>query len=123
LKLETRVDGGKVHECPIDDPFIRASTVVGWSLWDWLKMLFQSPREITVTTRVIGNGVAHKRWFNGTDACDRCESVIGYPHDGSSAADHGYHHGEERLCNACYYGVSHPLPLVEGVSSSDDSSV
>lgn len=105
LKLETRVDDVKVHEQQIDDPFLRTQTVIGWGVWDWLKMLFKSPREIVVVTHVIGDGVAHKRWFAGLDACDRCETTIGYPHDGSSNADPGYHHGEERLCERCYYGL------------------
>lgn len=122
MTLETDVDGKRVHTQDIDDPFLTTSTRVGWNLWDWFKMLFKSPREIVVRTRVHGDGVAHKRWFAGVDACEQCESVIGFPHDGSSADDPGYHHGDKRLCGPCYYGTSHPLPLVARSSSSDESS-
>lgn len=103
LQLETRMDDEKIHEMSINDPFLRTSTTIEWSLWDWLKMLFKRPRQTVIVTRIIADDVAYKRWFSGVDACDRCAAVIGYPHDGSNADDPGYHHGDERLCETCYY--------------------
>jgi hypothetical protein len=102
----TRIDGKETYRQQIADPFATTKVIIGWNLWDWLRMLFSRPREIEVVVEIQGDGVATNRWFAGRDVCERCQrTAIGFPLDGSSAADPGYHHGEERLCERCYYGL------------------
>ena len=102
----------KSHEQAIDDPFVNTTTVTHWSLLSWFLMLFRG-RTHTVRFHIHGDSVAMKRWFAGQDGCDRCGQTIGFPHDGSSAADPGYHHGDERICEDCYYGRE-PAPKTNG---------
>ena len=106
LSVRSSVDGKTIAAVNIEDPFHTTRVVVGWNLRDWLKMLFRRKREIEVCVKVQADGVATRRWFQGQDVCEVCKKTpIGYPHDGSSAADPGYHEGTERLCERCYYGV------------------
>lgn len=104
LKTVTHVDGAKIGEQPIDDPFANVNVVVRWTLWEWLKLLFT--REMVVRVKVQADGVAIDRWFTGADTCERCCRVkIGQPHDGSNTSDPGYHHGDERWCHDCHYDI------------------
>lgn len=115
----TRIDGVETHKQPIADPFATTKVVVGWNLRDWLKMLFRRRREIEVVVKIQGDNVAIQRWFSGRDMCDRCHmEQIGFPHDGSSAADPGYHEGDERLCERCYYRLPQkPLDILASAES------
>lgn len=105
LSVCVKIDGQTVHEKSIEDPFVTTRSVVTLSIWEWLCLLVKRPRQIEFALNIRADGVAQKRWFAGQDACDRCATTIGYPHDGSNASDPGYHHGSERLCEACFYGV------------------
>lgn len=122
LVVRVRVDGEKVHERGIEDPFVTARTIVTLTFWEWLCLLFRRPRQIEVIVNVDGDGVATKRWFVGQDGCDRCAVTIGFPHDGSNADDPGYHHGKERLCEACYYGTPKVLRDLNPCGNSYSSS-
>ncbi len=105
MAVITSVDGREICNQPIEDPFLRTRIVVGWTLWEWLKMLFTWDRHVEVVVHVRSDGVAQARWFRGEDVCTKCKRrPIGYPHDGSSASKPGYESGEDRLCESCYYG-------------------
>jgi hypothetical protein len=104
LRVVTEIDGKVTSNIRVEDPFAHTSVIVGWNLWDWFKMLFSRSRELRIRVDIRGDGVAQARWFRGVDVCERCQRTpIGIPHDGSAAHDPGYHHGEERLCESCYY--------------------
>lgn len=98
------VDDEKIAETPIEDPFATIKTVIVLTFWEWLKLFWK--RQIEVRSHIRSDGVALGRWFQGADICEKCKhAVIGYPNDGSSAANPGYHHGDERWCEACYYSA------------------
>jgi hypothetical protein len=105
LAVDVVVDQKTVHNQPIDDPFCTTRTEldIRFSFWERIKLLFSASHRIQIIHHIRGDSVAMKRWFAGQDGCDWCGATIGYPHDGSSAADPGYHHGDERLCETCYY--------------------
>lgn len=104
LNLKTWRDGVKVGvNVPIADPFHRTEVVCSWSLWDWFKMLFRRKRETVITVMVGGDSVAMKRWFQGQDTCERCQTRKIGPLPGVHETEPGYHHGNERWCEDCYY--------------------
>lgn len=71
LKIVTRRDGELVGiKQAVCDPFHTTTVVLGWSLWDWLKMLFRQGRSTTVVVSVEADCVATGRWFKGVDACE-----------------------------------------------------
>ena len=107
LRSEVWVNGEKTHSQPIDDPFATVKTEVEtvFSFWDRIKLLFTGRHTVSVRFHIQADGVATKRWFSCKDACERCAKTIGYPHDGSNEDNPGYHHGEERLCEECYYNI------------------
>jgi hypothetical protein len=105
LAAETVVDGRTVRNQPIDDPFATTMSEIDirFSLLDRIKLLFTGRHHVQVLHKIVGDSIAIKRWFEGKDACDWCGTTIGFPNDGSSEADPGYHHhGDERLCERCY---------------------
>lgn len=102
LSVVTFRDGKKESEQPVCDPFHTTNVTIGFSLWDVVKMMF-GKRETTVRVSVVADNVAYKRWFQGQDTCERClQTKIG-PEPGVHPTEPGYHHGEERWCQACYY--------------------
>lgn len=106
LKSQVWRDQTLVKETPIDDPFATVTVIVGWTFWGCLKLLFSRKREVEIQVKITGDGVAQKRWFEGVDVCEQCQSTnIGHPHDGSSASDPGYHSGDERICHDCYHNI------------------
>lgn len=119
LCVRTFVSGALIHTQSVEDPFASTRVCVGLTFWEWLKLAFQRPRQIEVLVHVSGDQVANKRWFLGVDACDRCAATIGYPHDGSNADDPGYHHGNERLCESCYYGMTPKESNPVGLSNEE----
>ena len=61
------------------------------------------PQTAEVRVHVRSNGVSQGRWFQGADICERCKRTrIDEPRHGPKA-DPGYHHGDERWCEGCYY--------------------
>ncbi len=107
LKVVTRRDGELIREVAVCDPFHTTNVTLGWSLWDWFKMLFRRDRTTTITVRVDGDAVAGKRWFQGQDTCERClQTKIG-PLPGVHETEPGYFRGEERWCEKCYYSIEH----------------
>lgn len=114
LATAVYVDNKLIKRTPVEDPFATVNTIVSPSFREWLRLLWK--REICVRVHIESDGVAWGRWFQGADICEHCKrSVIGYPHDGSSAVDPGYHHGDERWCETCHYGYQ--APKAEGQCS------
>jgi len=112
LAIETRQDGKLLEPVvAVCDPFHRTKVVVGWSLWDWLKMLFRRDRSVTIEVRVRADGVAIKRWFQGQDTCEKCQDVKIGPLPGVHETEPGYHHGDERWCETCYYREEIPASV------------
>lgn len=124
LTCETWVNGEKTDSVGIEDPFVttRCVIVTDFSWWDRLKILFSGQWTTRVRFHIHGDTVAHKRWFAGQDGCDRCGATIGFPHDGSNADDPGYHHGDDRLCETCYYGYPQPKPESQGMCATEAES-
>jgi hypothetical protein len=104
LNVKVYRDGEKVGiNVPIADPFHCTDVICSWSLWEWFKMLFRRKRETVIRVVVDGDSVAMKRWFQGQDTCERClQTKIG-PLPGVHETESGYHHGDERWCEECYY--------------------
>lgn len=104
LRVETSATGGGQapysHSIPVQDPFHQTVFVCRWSLREWLKLLFDRRMYFSVCVRA--DNVAVQRWVQGADLCERCkQSRIDGP--GAHETDPGYHHGDERLCQKCYY--------------------
>lgn len=105
LSLRIQENNETINNTPIDDPFHH--TTIRPSGWRAAWLVLTGRFELRV--KVCGDNVAHAIWFNRKHLCSRCQVVeIGFPKDGSNASDPGYHHGEERLCEYCYY--EKPLP-------------
>ncbi len=100
LKSLTYVDGEKIGEQPIDDPFATISVVTGWSFTGWLKMLFNRRRELVVRVKIQGDNVAVDRWFAGVDTCEKCQR--------NNIGKTNYTHGDEIWCHDCHYDVPQP---------------
>lgn len=102
LSVVTWVDNKMIREVKVEDPFHHTTVIHEWSLWDWFKMLFRG-RRIEVRVHVRSDGVSQGRWFQRAIICDHCRrNRIDDPHH-PPEHDHGYHHGDERWCEDCYY--------------------
>lgn len=102
LSIRTQIDHETVGDVPVEDPFHHTTVVVDFTLWEWLKMLFTRPRQVEVRVKVVADGVAIGRWFQGADICENCKRTrIDGP--GQHGTEPGYHHGPERWCEECYY--------------------
>ena len=116
------VDDEKVDDLPIEDPFVsvRAGVEIQFSLWDRIKLLWTGRHVVHIRYHIESDPVAQRRWFNGTDVCEWCYTKIG---DSYTQGDPGYHHGDERICEACYY--KHPIPVSnpQGMMSSAPTNV
>lgn len=102
LSVVTEIDGQAVAYAPVEDPFHTTNVVLGWNLWDWLRMLFSWNREVIVRVKVRADPVAQRRWFQGQDVCEQClrEPLPDDPRDS----------GEERRCAACSSPTPPPEP-------------
>lgn len=122
LWVETRVDGKTIDRVPVDDPFhtTRVTHEFEWSLWDWFKMLFTRKASVTLVVHVGSDGVSQGRWFQRAIICDKCERArIDDPRH--PAHDCGYHHGDERWCEDCYYEKPisvEPVGVTQGSSDA-----
>lgn len=103
MSVRVQVDGETTDNIPIEDPFHHTTVRVGISFWNWLKLLVKRPREIEVRVKIIHDGVALGRWFQGADICEKCKRARIDDARHGPHADPGYHHGDERWCEACYY--------------------
>ncbi len=63
LFVVTEIDGKQIGKVPVEDPFHTTNVTVGWTFWEWLKMLFAQKRSIVVRVKVQSDRVAHDRWF------------------------------------------------------------
>lgn len=100
LSVETQIDGKRTGLVEIEDPFHTTTVNVGWSFWDWFKMIFQK-KEMVVRVKVRGDDVAIGRWFQGADICEHCQRArIDLP--GVHRSKSGYEHGDERWCENCH---------------------
>lgn len=116
MSIRTQIDHRTISNVPIEDPFHHTTVIVTFSLWEWIKMMFRWQRQVEVRVKVCADGVAIGRWFQGADICEKCKRFrIDEPLHGQNA-DPGYHHGNERWCQACYYEVPIPNQTV-GISS------
>lgn len=110
LKVETWIGEKKIGDQQIDDPFIttRVELEMTFGFWELIKLAFTSRKHHeTVRVHVVGDDVSMKRWFNGEDCCEHCGAKIG-PALGVHETEPGYHHGDERICENCYYGFDMP---------------
>lgn len=119
LRIETRRDGELVEPAVrVCDPFHVTNVVIAWSLWDWLKLLFCRERSTSVRVSVVADSVALRRWFQGQDTCERCRQVKIGPLPGVHETEPGYHHGDERWCEQCYYGYEPEESVTAEISRS-----
>ena len=119
LSVVTEVNGKEINEVPIEDPFHTTTVTheMEWSFWDWLKLIFKRKETVTLRVKVRSDGVSQGRWFQRAIICDKCRrnriDDIRHPVE----HDHGYHHGDERWCEACYYDHPIPAPVANGCES------
>lgn len=106
LSVVTHRDGELVSTQPVCDPFHTTRVIVGWSLWEAIKLLFSRNRETEICVAVSADGIATKRWFHGQDTCEKCRQIKIGPHPTYPNSDTGYHHGDERWCESCHYDYS-----------------
>jgi hypothetical protein len=103
LSIRTQIDNKTTSEIPVEDPFHHTTVIIEWSLWDWLKMLWQ--RKVEVRVKVMSDGVSQGRWFQGADICENCKRrrIDGPKPDGCF---HAYKQdgSDEQWCEACHYG-------------------
>ena len=112
LSIRIQENNATINNIPVDDPFHH--TTIRPSGWRAAWLVLTGRFELRV--KVCGDDVSHARWFSKQDLCSRCKIVrIDNPHH-SGHVDAGYHHGEDRLCEYCYY--EKPLPPELTMSTS-----
>jgi len=105
LSVVTWEDNKVLSEIPIDDPFhhTRINYEVRLTLWERIKLLFAGRITAEFRVHVRSDGVSQGRWFQRAIICDKCKrNRIDDPRH-PPEHDHGYHHGDERWCEDCYY--------------------
>jgi hypothetical protein len=94
-------DGHRVGLQEIHDPFVRNTTTMGWSLWDWFAMLWRG-RETTIEIIVRGDDAAHDRWFRDSPTqALLIEAVVALCRGGECDCDPPDEEGPKEPCPRC----------------------
>lgn len=98
MSVRTQVNGENVFDVPVEDPFHTTLVRHNYSLWEWFMLLFRG-RKIVVVVKIVADGCAIGRWFQGADICEKCcrARITG------NASSPGYESHGMNVCEDCYY--------------------
>jgi hypothetical protein len=69
LEIETLIDGERIGNIEVHDPFHTTRVTIDMTWWEWFSMIWHG-RKIDVCVKLRGDDVAHRQWFR-TDPLPR----------------------------------------------------